>query len=75
MGSKPRTSADLAGRMLTPTVLDESVRSGLFLASQLDSERWNVFAQELVSELQRLGALVIFIDLADFDTDALRALP
>lgn len=65
MGSEVRAAAELAGRMLSPGVLDEGLRSGLFLVRQTESDRWHDFAHALVAELQHIGALVIFIDLGE----------
>ena len=74
MGSELRAAAELASRMLTPRVLDEGLRSGLFLVRQQDADLWHAFAQALAAELQRLGAVVIFIDLAQLGADAPMAL-
>ena len=64
MRSEPRLAAELASRMLRPSVLDEGLRSGLFLVRQWDDDRWHAFAWALVVELRRLGAEVLFVDAA-----------
>lgn len=48
--------------MLRPSVLDEGLRSGLFIVRQLDADHWNAFAWALAAELRRLGALVLFVE-------------
>lgn len=70
MGSEPGAAAELASRMLSPWVVDEGFRSGLFLVRQPDAERWHAFAQALVAELQRLGAVVMFVDMAELGAAA-----
>ena len=65
MGSEPRLAVELASRMLRPSVLDEGLRSGLFLVRQLDTGRWHAFASALVAELRRLGAEVPYVDAAE----------
>lgn len=65
MTSASHTANAMAWRLLRPGVLDEALRSGLFLARTPDSDCWDVLAPKLVAELQRLGAHVIFVDLTD----------
>jgi hypothetical protein len=58
-------AAELASRLLRPSVLDEGLRSGLFLVRQWDDDRWQAFAWALVAELRCLGAEVLFVDAAE----------
>ncbi len=74
MRSEPLTAAELASRMLRPKVLDEGLRSGLFLVRQLDNDRWHSFAWSLVAELRRLGAGVMFVDAAEIGSSEVGAI-
>lgn len=67
MGSELRLAAELARRMLRPSVLDEGLRSGLFILRQPDAGHWHSLAEALTAELRRLGAVVIFIDAESGD--------
>jgi len=58
-------AAKLASRLLRPTVLDEGMRSGLFLVRPSDSDSWTCVARELVAALEGLGALVISVNAAN----------
>lgn len=62
MSSEPRLAVELANRMLRPSVLDEGLRSGLFIVRQLDAGHLHALAWALAAELRRLGAVVIFVD-------------
>ena len=53
--------------MLRPSVLDEGLRSGLFIVRQLDAGHWHALAWALAAELRRLGAVVIFVDAESCD--------
>ena len=67
MSSEPRLAVDLASRMLRPSVLDEGLRSGLFIVRQQDPGHWHDFACALAAELRRLGAVVICVDAKSGD--------
>jgi len=67
MKSEPLPAAELARRMLRPSVLDEGLRSGLFIVRQLDAGHWHAFARALAAELRRLGAVVMFVDAESGD--------
>lgn len=67
MSSEPRLAVELANRMLRPSVLDEGLRSGLFIVRQLDAGHWHALAWALAAELRRLGAVVIFVDAESCD--------
>ena len=53
--------------MLRPSVLDEGLRSGLFIVRQQDPGHWHDFACALAAELRRLGAVVVFVDAKSGD--------
>lgn len=74
MTSVPRIAADFARRLLRPDVLDEVLRSGLFLVRSPDYDYWDALAPALVAELRRLGALVICVDLVDCSNTPLETL-
>lgn len=65
----PHTSAAavLAGRLVNPSVLDDALRSGLFLIQAPDAVCWAVFEQDLAEELEALGARAVSVDLARSD--------
>jgi hypothetical protein len=71
---KSRPAAVLAQRLIYPGVLDEGLRSGLFLAQDPKSVRWEPFARELIVELKALGAVVLSVDLARIDTAPAKAI-
>lgn len=50
--------------MLRPSVLDEGMRSGLFILRQPDAGHWHSLAEALTAELRRLEAVVISVDAA-----------
>ena len=74
MEPEPLTAAELASRLLRPRVLDEGLRSGLFLVRQRDNDRWHAFAWSLVAELRRLGAGVMFVDAAEIGSSEVGAI-
>ena len=60
---RPRLAAELAGRLLRPGVLDEGLRSGLFLSGLRRTGKTTFLRTDLVPELEAQGALVIYVDL------------
>ncbi|MFM7675999.1 MAG: ATP-binding protein [Synechococcus sp.] len=60
---RPRLAAELAGRLLHPGVLDEGLRSGLFLSGQRRTGKTTFLRTDLVPELEAQGAVVIYVDL------------
>lgn len=60
----------LAFRLLRPTILDETLRSGVFVARPLDSAVWSVWTATLIRESQGLGALVMSMDLLETEHPA-----
>lgn len=60
---RPRLAAELAGRLLNPGVLDEGLRSGLFLSGLRRTGKTTFLLTDLVPELEAKGAVVIYVDL------------
>lgn len=60
---RPLLAADLAGRLLRPGVLDEGLRSGLFLSGLRRTGKTTFLRTDLVPELEAQGAVVIYVDL------------
>jgi hypothetical protein len=60
---RPHLAAELASRLLRPGVLDEGLRSGLFLSGLRRTGKTTFLRTDLVPELEDQGALVIYVDL------------
>lgn len=60
---RPRLAAELASRLLHPGVLDEGLRSGLFLSGLRRTGKTTFLRTDLVPELEAQGAVVIYVDL------------
>jgi hypothetical protein len=60
---RPRLAAELADRLLRPGVLDEGLRSGLFLSGLRRTGKTTFLRTDLVPELEAQGAVVIYVDL------------
>ena len=60
---RPHLAAELAGRLLQPGVLDEGLRSGLFLSGLRRTGKTTFLRTDLVPELEARGAVVIYVDL------------
>lgn len=60
---RPHLAAELAGRLLHPGVLDEGLRSGLFLSGLRRTGKTTFLRTDLVPELEAKGAVVIYVDL------------
>ncbi|KEF40744.1 MAG: ATPase [Cyanobium sp. CACIAM 14] len=60
---RPQLAAELARRLLEPGVLDEGLRSGLFLAGMRRTGKTTFLRTDLVPELEARGAVVIYVDL------------
>jgi hypothetical protein len=60
---RPELAAQLASRLLHPSVLDEGLRSGLFLSGQRRTGKTTFLRNDLIPELERQGAVVIYVDL------------
>ncbi len=53
----------MANQLLSPSVLDEGLRSGLFLSSPRRTGKTTFLRNDLVPALEDRGALVIYVDL------------
>ena len=60
---RPHLAAELAARLLRPGVLDEGLRSGLFLSGLRRTGKTTFLRNDLVPELEAQGAVVIYVDL------------
>jgi hypothetical protein len=60
---RPQLAAKLASRLLRPGVLDEGLRSGLFLSGLRRTGKTTFLRTDLVPELEAQGAVVIYVDL------------
>ena len=60
---RPQLASELAGRLLQPGVLDEGLRSGLFLAGMRRTGKTTFLRTDLVPELEARGAVVVYVDL------------
>jgi hypothetical protein len=60
---RPQLAAELAARLLHPSVLDEGLRSGLFLSGLRRTGKTTFLRTDLVPELEAQGAVVIYVDL------------
>jgi hypothetical protein len=60
---RPQLAAELAARLLHPGVLDEGLRSGLFLSGLRRTGKTTFLRTDLVPELEAQGAVVIYVDL------------
>ncbi|MEJ7138178.1 ATP-binding protein [Amphibiibacter pelophylacis] len=61
----PRTALaiQMAQRLLQPSVLDEGLRSGLFLSGLRRTGKTTFLLNDLIPALEAAGALVIYVDL------------
>lgn len=60
---RPHLASDLARRLLHPSVLDEGLRSGLFLSGIRRTGKTTFLRTDLMPELEAQGAVVIYVDL------------
>jgi hypothetical protein len=60
---RAQLAAELASRLLRPGVLDEGLRSGLFLSGPRRIGKTTFLRSDLVPELEARGAVVIYVDL------------
>lgn len=70
---RPALAAQMAHQLLHPGVLDEGLRSGLFLSGLRRTGKTTFLRNDLIPELERQGAVVIYVDLWS-DTKASPAL-
>jgi hypothetical protein len=55
----------LALRVLRPSILDWTLRSGLFIVRPSDLDEWNAWKADLKRELHALGGIVLSLTVAD----------
>ncbi|MFM7264170.1 MAG: AAA family ATPase, partial [Cyanobium sp.] len=60
---RPQLASELAERLLNPGVLDEGLRSGLFLAGMRRTGKTTFLRTDLGPELEARGAVVVYVDL------------
>lgn len=60
---RPALAAQMAEQLLNPGVLDEGLRSGLFLAGLRRTGKTTFLLNDLIPSLEEAGALVIYVDL------------
>ncbi len=60
---RPQLAAEMAKQLLHPGVLDEGLRSGLFLSGLRRTGKTTFVLNDLIPALEQDGALVIYVDL------------
>ena len=60
---RPELAAQMARQLLHPGVLDEGLRSGLFLSGLRRTGKTTFLLNDLIPALEEAGALVIYVDL------------
>jgi len=60
---RPELAAQMARQLLHPGVLDEGLRSGLFLSGLRRTGKTTFLLNDLIPALENAGALVIYVDL------------
>ena len=60
---RPELAESMANQLLNPGVLDEGLRSGLFLYGLRRTGKTTFLRNDLIPALQAAGALVIYVDL------------
>ena len=60
---RPALAAQMAAQLLHPGVLDEGLRSGLFLSGLRRTGKTTFLINDLIPALEASGALVIYVDL------------
>lgn len=61
--SRPALAAQMARQLLQPGILDEGLRSGLFISGQRRTGKTTFLLRDLIPALEEQGALVIYVDL------------
>ena len=56
-------ASELAGRLLNPGLLDEGLRSGLFLVGMRRTGKTTFLRNDLIPALKARGAVVVYVDL------------
>ena len=60
---RPQLATEMAKQLLHPGVLDEGLRSGLFLSGMRRTGKTTFVLNDLIPALEQDGALVIYVDL------------
>ena len=60
---RPELAAQMSRQLLNPSVLDEGLRSGLFLSGLRRTGKTTFLLNDLVPALEEAGALVMYVDL------------
>jgi len=60
---RPELAAQMAKQLLRPGVLDEGLRSGLFLSGLRRTGKTTFLLNDLIPALEEAGAIVIYLDL------------
>lgn len=60
---RPKLAQQMAQQLLNPGVLDEGLRSGLFLSGLRRTGKTTFLLNDLIPALEHAGALVIYVDL------------
>jgi hypothetical protein len=60
---RPELAESMANQLLNPGVLDEGLRSGLFLSGLRRTGKTTFLRSDLIPALEAAGALVIYVDL------------
>lgn len=60
---RPELAEEMANQLLNPGVLDEGLRSGLFLSGLRRTGKTTFLRSDLIPALEDAGALVIYVDL------------
>ena len=60
---RPALARQMARQLLYPSVLDEGLRSGLFLSGLRRIGKTTFLINDLIPALEDLGAIVIYVDL------------
>jgi len=60
---RPKLASQMARQLLQPSVLDEGLRSGLFLSGLRRTGKTTFLINDLIPALEDLGAIVIYVDL------------
>ena len=60
---RPQLAHAMAQRLLHPGVLDEGLRSGLFISGLRRQGKTTFLLNDLIPDLERQGAIVIYVDL------------
>ena len=60
---RPQLAQTMASRLLRPGVLDEGLRSGLFISGLRRQGKTTFLLNDLIPELEEQGAIVIYVDL------------